>query len=108
MGGGLLLGINGVAVKFGAALGMGTADIARWSIVSAGVWWAGFTTIPLLGLRNREPLAGESHGNAVSDGFKQLWRTLRSLKAYPLTLFFLIAYLVYNDGIQTVIALAAV
>jgi UMF1 family MFS transporter len=62
----------------------------------------------LLGLRNRPPLAGESHGNPVTDGFVQLWRTLRSLKAYPLTLFFLIAYLVYNDGIQTVIALSAV
>jgi len=108
LGGGTLLLLNVVAVLFKDALGMTTGEVARWSLVSAGVWWAGFTTIPLLGLRNREPLAGESHGNPIGDGFKQLWRTLRSLKAYPLTLFFLIAYLVYNDGIQTVIALAAV
>ncbi|GAB3839860.1 hypothetical protein GCM10027610_046420 [Dactylosporangium cerinum] len=45
--------------------------------------------------------------NLLTDGFRQLWHTLRSLKAYPLTLFFLVAYLVYNDGIQTVIALAS-
>ncbi len=32
---------------------------------------------------------------------------MRGLKAYPLTLFFLLAFLVYNDGIQTVIALAS-
>jgi MFS transporter, UMF1 family len=108
LGGGTLLLLHVVAVLFKDSLGMTTGEVARWSIVSAGVWWAGFTTIPLLGLNNRTPLAGESPGNPIGDGFKQLWRTLRSLKAYPLTLFFLIAYLVYNDGIQTVIALAAV
>ena len=43
----------------------------------------------------------------LTDGFRQLGRTLRELKAYPLTLFFLLAFLVYNDGIQTVIALAS-
>lgn len=108
LGGGTLLLINVAAVLFKDPLGMTTGEVARWSIVSAGLWWAGFTTIPLIGLRNRPPAAGESHGNPVTDGFKQLWRTLRSLKAYPLSLFFLIAYLVYNDGIQTVIALSAV
>ena len=108
LGGGTLLLLNVVAVLFKDQLGMSTGEVARWSIVSGGLWWAGFTTIPLLGLRNRPPLAGESRGNPVLDGFLQLGRTLRSLKAYPLTLFFLIAYLVYNDGIQTVIALAAV
>lgn len=108
LGGGTLLLLNVVAVLSKDALGMTTGEVARWSIVSAGLWWAGFTTIPLLALRNREPLAGEAHGNPLSDGFVQLWRTLRSLKAYPLTLFFLIAYLVYNDGIQTVIAMSAV
>src|SRR5438552_2273354 len=53
--------------------------------------------------------AGATVGLLVlTDGFRQLWHTLRGLKAYPLTLFFLIAYLVYNDGIQTVISLASV
>jgi MFS transporter, UMF1 family len=108
LGGGTLLLINVAAVLFKDSLGMTTGEVARWSIVSAGLWWAGFTTIPLIGLRNRPPLAGEAYGNPVTDGFKQLFRTLRSLKAYPLSLFFLIAYLVYNDGIQTVIALSAV
>ncbi len=67
------------------------------------MWWAVFTTIPLLKLRNRPPIAG-ARGSATSltDGFRQLGHTLRDLKKYPLTLFFLVAYLVYNDGIQTV------
>ena len=43
----------------------------------------------------------------LTDGFRQLGHTLREIKAYPLTLFFLLAFLVYNDGIQTVITLAS-
>ncbi|MDG4831063.1 MFS transporter [Solwaraspora sp. WMMD1047] len=108
LGGGTLLALNVVAVLFKDSLGLDTGQVARYSIVSAGLWWAAFTTIPLLRLRNRPPAAGAAQGSPLIDGFRQLWHTLRSLKAYPLTLFFLIAYLVYNDGIQTVIALAAV
>jgi UMF1 family MFS transporter len=108
LGGGTLLALNVVAVLSKDALGLSTGDVARYSLVSAGLWWAAFTTWPLRTLRNRPPTAGPAAGSVLTDGFRQLWRTLKSLKAYPLTLFFLIAYLVYNDGIQTVIALAAV
>ncbi|HZE38539.1 MAG TPA: MFS transporter [Stackebrandtia sp.] len=104
LGGGLLLAFNVVAVLLGGKTHL--ADTARWSLVSAGVWWALFTTFPMLWLRNRPATAGESRGFVVTDGFVQFFRTLRSLKALPLTLFFLVAFLVYNDGIQTVIAMA--
>jgi UMF1 family MFS transporter len=107
IGGGLLLALN-LAVLTLEPAGLSAGEIARWSIVSAGVWWAGFTTIPLARLRNRPPVAGQARGSALLDGFRQLRHTLRDLKAYPLTLFFLIAYLVYNDGIQTVISMASV
>ncbi|MBN1172521.1 MAG: MFS transporter [Micromonosporaceae bacterium] len=106
IGGGLLLLLNVIAVLTNEALGIDAEDVYRYSIVSAGLWWAAFTTIPLLRLRNRPPTAGPPTRNTLVDGFQQLWHTFRSLKRYPLTLFFLIAFLVYNDGIQTVIALA--
>jgi MFS transporter, UMF1 family len=107
LGGGLLFLLNVAAVVIlGGGDDAKLLEIARWSIVSAGVWWAGFTTIPLLWLRNRPATAGEHSGPVLTDGFRQLWRTLKSLKAFPLTLFFLIAFLIYNDGIQTVIAMA--
>lgn len=109
LGGGLLLALNVVAVLFGDGLGWDTKDVARYSIASAGVWWAVFTTAPLLWLTDRPPLEGRPSGRApLLDGFVQLWSTLRGLKAYPLTLFFLISYLIYNDGIQTVVTLASV
>ncbi|MEV1160293.1 MFS transporter [Micromonospora chokoriensis] len=110
LGGGLLLALNLVAITL---LDDGdnpqrTLDLARWSIVSAGVWWALFTLVPLRWLRERPSAAAlTGGGNVLTDGFRQLGRTIREIKAYPLTLYFLLAFLVYNDGIQTVITLAS-
>ncbi|MEU8017912.1 MFS transporter [Micromonospora parva] len=110
LGGGLLLALNLVAITL---LDKGdnpqrTLDLARWSIVSAGVWWALFTLVPLRWLRERPSVAAlAGGGNVLTDGFRQLGRTIREIKAYPLTLYFLLAFLVYNDGIQTVITLAS-
>jgi UMF1 family MFS transporter len=106
IGGGILLAVNLAALTL---LGDDNkAEVARWSIVSAGLWWAAFTTIPLVRLRNRPASAGEHRGSVLTDGFRQLGQTLKGIAGYPLTLFFLVAYLIYNDGIQTVIALASV
>jgi UMF1 family MFS transporter len=106
LGGGLLLAVNAAAAIAGGE--DAKAEVARWSLVSAGLWWAGFSTLPAAWLRNRPPAEGVARGPVLIDGFRQLWHTLRELRAYPLSLFFLIAFLVYNDGIQTVITMAAV
>lgn len=110
LGGGLLLALNLVAVTMLSEEGNAqrTLDLARWSIVSAGVWWAAFTLVPLRWLREHPTAAAlQTGGNVLTDGFRQLGRTLREIKAYPLTLYFLLAFLVFNDGIQTVITLAS-
>ncbi|GAA0450934.1 MFS transporter [Actinoplanes capillaceus] len=113
LGGGVLLLLNLVAVMSLSQDGnpQRTLDLARWSIVSAGVWWALFTIVPLLWLREHPSASavttGTDRGNVLTDGFKQLGHTLKGMRAYPLTLFFLGAYLIYNDGIQTVISLAS-
>ncbi|MEV4755138.1 MFS transporter [Micromonospora sp. NPDC049559] len=109
LGGGLLLAVNLAVVMALSVDGddQRTLDLARWSIVSAGVWWGLFTLVPLRWLRERPPADARPGGNVLTDGFRQLGHTIRGLRAYPLTLFFLLAFLVYNDGIQTVIALAS-
>ncbi|HEV8567557.1 MAG TPA: MFS transporter [Actinoplanes sp.] len=110
LGGGLLLLLNLVAVQLLSQEGndQRTLDLARWSIVSAGVWWAAFTLVPLRWLREHPGAQSTTaRGNVLLDGFRQLGHTIKGLRAYPLTLFFLLAYLIYNDGIQTVIALAS-
>ncbi|MFF5296224.1 MFS transporter [Paractinoplanes globisporus] len=110
LGGGLLLAFNLVAVTILSVKDddQRTLDIARWCIVSAGVWWALFTLIPLKFLREHPGAESSTRrGNVLIDGFRQLGHTIKGIRAYPLTLFFLLAYLIYNDGIQTVIALAS-
>jgi UMF1 family MFS transporter len=106
LGGGLLLALN-----FGLLTAMSdhTEMAVRISLLSAGIWWAAFTIIPVRGVRSRPPshVAAEP-GGLVRASFGQLWHTLRDLRRYPVTLTFLVAYLFYNDGIQTVIYAASV
>jgi UMF1 family MFS transporter len=108
LGGGVLLALNLVlysnAEKFGITEGMAV----RISLSSSGVWWALFTIPTLLTLRNRKSLVHAAHGaNLVLGSFRQLLRTLMGLREYPQTMIFLIAYLLYNDAIQAVLALAS-
>jgi UMF1 family MFS transporter len=50
----------------------------------------------------------ERRGSVVVAGFAQLSETLRELRRYPKTLAFLGAFLLYNEGIQTVISQSSV
>ncbi len=108
-GGGLLLAVNFVVVSFYETFGITEGMAVRLSLLSAAVWWAGFTFIPFRGLRNH-PVAevAQVEGGLVSRSFGQLWPTLKDLRNYPVALTFLLAYLFFNDGIQTVIGQASV
>jgi len=109
LGGGLLLAANLAVVTFAESLGLSTAMAVRLCMLTAALWWAAFTIIPFLGIRNRPAVAArERPGGLLRQSFGQLAATLRDLRAYPMTLLFLVAYLFYNDGIQTVIASASV
>jgi UMF1 family MFS transporter len=108
LGGGLLLGANVVLYGVHESLGLSEGYAVRVSLLSAGAWWALFTLIPLKALRKRSLAQPNERGaTMLTAGFRQLFGTLRSARAYPQTLLFLVAYLLYNDGIQSVIALAS-
>ena len=108
LGGGLLLAVNLAVVTMHDTFGMSTGMAVRVSLLSAAVWWAGFTLIPYRGIRNRPALGVvPKQGSLVRQSFGQLFATLRDLRNYPVTLTFLLAYLFYNDGIQTVIVSAS-
>jgi MFS transporter, UMF1 family len=108
-GGGLLLAINLVMVLMHEKLGMSEGYAVRLAMLSAALWWAGFTIIPFLGIRNRPPRnVVQAEGSLVHRSFGQLRETFRDMRNYPVTMTFLLAYLFYNDGIQTVIGTAAV
>ncbi|MEO3868177.1 MFS transporter [Nonomuraea sp. B12E4] len=108
LGGGLLLALNLVLFLQHESLGLTESMAVRICMMSAGLWWATFTIVPLLRLRNRPVPAHETTAlRSVGGSFRQLGRTLAELRRYPLTLLFLVAYLVYNDGVQTVIGNSA-
>jgi UMF1 family MFS transporter len=84
-------------------------DLAvRINLASAGIWWLSFSFITWARLHSRHTAKqlqkGETYARA---GFKQLWQTLKGMKDFPETLKFLVAYFLYNDGIQTVISVAS-
>jgi MFS transporter, UMF1 family len=107
-GGGLLLAANLALFSKAESLGLSSGHAVRISLVSAGAWWAIFTLVPLALLKSRKANKslppGETH---LTIGFRQLGHTIREMGRYRQTLLFLLAYLLYNDGIQTVIALAS-
>jgi UMF1 family MFS transporter len=108
LGGGLLLLVNLAIVLGHSAVGLDKEMAVRVSLLSAAVWWATFTIIPFRGLRDRPPVnVVRESGGLLQRSFGQLFTTLRELRNYPMTLTFLIAYLFYNDGIQTVIYAAS-
>ncbi len=112
LGGFILLLLNLVLFSAHDSFGVTEREAVRICLLSAGLWWALFATIPLRRLVDRPPvhLSGEpaEHpGGVVSSAFRQLRHTLSDLRNYPQTLWFLLAYLCFNDGIQTAIAFSA-
>lgn len=109
VGGGLLLALNLLLYLNAARLGISEAMAVRISLASAGVWWGIFTVPPLLRLSDRASARrvvykGQS---AVRSVLEHLAHTLREVRNYPQALLFMAAFLLYNDAIQTVIALAS-
>ncbi|MBA2812669.1 MFS transporter [Streptomyces sp. KM273126] len=102
--GALVLVLNLVLFTAHDTFGVSESMAVRICLASAGLWWGAFTLVPLRRLRDRR--APET--SATVPGLRQLVATVRDMRRHPLTLGFLLAYLVYNDGIQTVISQASV
>jgi len=103
LGGGIALALNLATYLGRDALGLSESAAVRVCFVTAALWWAAFTLIPLSRMRSYQPPQGSERGLAVlTGGFRQLSGTLRNVRSYPLTLCFLAAYLIYTDGISTV------
>ncbi|MFE9353653.1 MFS transporter [Streptomyces olivaceoviridis] len=101
--GSLVLVADLVLYSAHGSFGLSETAAVRVCLASAGLWWGAFTLVPLRRLRDRPARVGPA-----APGLRQLAATVRDMRRHPLTLAFLLAYLVYNDGIQTVITQASV
>ncbi|HUI27053.1 MAG TPA: MFS transporter, partial [Candidatus Kryptonia bacterium] len=109
-GGGLLLGLNLVWITAPRFFGIAdAAAAARLTFLSVALWWLLFS-IPLF-RRVAEPPArrepGE-RGGAIAAAVRRLARIVRELQGYRPAFVFLVAFLIYNDGIGTIIRMAAI
>ncbi|MBU4225004.1 MAG: MFS transporter [Chloroflexi bacterium] len=108
LGGGLLLVLNLAFYLLHEKLGVPTGLAIRINLMTAGLWWLGWSFLTWARLRQRHAARPLPQGETyVSVGFKQLGKTLKEVKNFPETLKYLLAYFLYNDGIQTVIAVSA-
>ncbi len=108
LGGGILLALNLAFFIFSEDIGVPGDLAVRINLASAGIWWLGFAFITWARLRPRHAARSLPTGETyASIGFKQLKKTFSQVKHFPETLKFLLAYFLYNDGIQTVIAISS-
>jgi UMF1 family MFS transporter len=111
LGGGLLLAVNLLWISKPALFGLsGEGMASRLSFLSVAVWWLGFS-IPLFRKVPEPPRrleADESAGqNPLRVAFARLGETFRELRVYRHAFLMLAAFLIYNDGIITIIRMAA-
>ena len=110
LGGGVLLAINLLMIQQPSWFGIAdTGTAVRLSLASVGIWWLVFS-IPLFRRvpeppRRIEP--DETPGaSLVGTGARRLVETFRELRRFKQAFLLLVAFLVYNDGIQTIIRMA--
>lgn len=99
-GGGLLLLMNLGLYLLKDSLGISGGHAVRISLASAGIWWGIFTFVPFMRMPHSKP-KNSSEGILISIS------GLKDILHQPRIVLFLIAFLLFNDGIQTVISMAA-
>lgn len=112
VGGGLLLLVNLAWILQPAWFGFSSTTAAvKVSFVSVAVWWAVFS-LPLFRRVPEPPVhrdPGEGHdGPAIFAAFVRLGHTFQDIRRYRQAFLLFLAMLLYQDGIQTIIRMAAV
>ena len=91
-------------LKNAAVYNVSTDMAVRICLLSAGLWWAGFATVTFALLKRRGAVRSVPEGSHyLSAGLMELVGSFRELLKLKHTSLFLLAYLLYNDGVQTVI-----
>lgn len=109
IGGVVMLVLNLLLLEYSETIGISTGMAVRISFLAASLWWGLFAAVTfwlLKGSKATKEIPADK--NLVTIGFSELWTTLKELKRLRYTALFLVAYLFYNDGIQTVILQSSV
>lgn len=106
-GWGFALGYIGGAVALVlAGLIIAKTDM-RYGLAFAGIWWFVFALPAYLFLPELPAQANEAdRGGVISAGLRRTVRTLKNIRKYRMLFLFLLAFLLYNDGVETVISMS--
>ena len=117
VGGGILLALNLAWIQkpewFGLPSGNQLSPAqatlpTRLAFASAALWWLLFS-IPLFRrVKEPAPRSGAVREISIRAGFAELGSTFRALGRYREALLMLVAFLIYNDGIGTIIRMATI
>jgi MFS transporter, UMF1 family len=106
-GGGLLLLLNVAMVTSPASFGLaGATDAVRLAFPMVGAWWALFMIPCLLWVREQKPPRPLALAAAARAGWRELRATVAEVRKYRPLAWFLLAYWLYIDGVNTVIKMA--
>lgn len=108
LGGGLLFLANVLMTLKPHFFGIPDAQTAvRYSFLTVGIWWAGFTIFTILWVSEKKPpQCAASKVPMIRRGFHQLIQTLRKIRYLKTVFLFLVAYWFYIDGVDTIIRMA--
>jgi UMF1 family MFS transporter len=112
VGGGLMLILAVVLVQFGESWGLPTENhfLPRLCLLVMGIWWAVFSLPILLVVRDKAPPRREHRSliATATTGLREVVRTLGEIRRYRMLAIFLVGFLIFNDGVMTVISQASV
>jgi UMF1 family MFS transporter len=90
-----------------AAFGLdGAAQAVRVAFPMVAAWWALFTLPCLLWVREQGPARPLSPGSAARAGWREFRTTVTEVRKYRPLVWFLLAYWLYIDGVNTIIKMA--
>lgn len=108
VGGGVQFALALGLVAGHEALGLGADLAARLAMASAGLWWLGFGLWAVRGMDEPPGAAGASGGAPVREALGRLRGLWGRARAVPGLVPFMLAFLCYNDGVQTTISMATI
>ena len=75
------------------------------ALALSGAWWLIFSIPAFIFLKEFEPQQSVP-GSILLEGFRRVGHTFRNLRQYRVLFVFLLAFLLYNDGVETVISMS--
>ena len=106
LGGGTDLILSFVIILLGPdMLGIDTGLASKIAITKSGLWWLIFSVFSF----SRMNIVETKSGNvSIASAYSRNFTTLKKISKFPFLLYFLISYIFFWDGLQTLINMSAV